>query len=249
MSVLVQAHKEVEHNVCLWNSWILQAEDICEVIAWASRVLECWGWGGCHARCFYPERLWDPLPWGQPGFPLLCSVASERVPSNIGWSYSFKIVYLFLFYFLTLFKTFLKSEYNCFTILCWFLLYSKVNQLYIHIYLLFFEFPSDLGPHRAHRALSGESAMLYSRFSLVIYFMCVYLVASVTSDCDPMVCGPPGSSVHGILKARILEWIAMPSSRGFSQPMDWTWVLCLLHWQKVSLPLAPPGKSYLSYTL
>ena len=35
---------------------------------------------------------------------------------------------------------------------------------------------------------------------------------------DPMVCSLPGSSVHGILQARILEWVAMPSSRGSSQP-------------------------------
>ena len=35
---------------------------------------------------------------------------------------------------------------------------------------------------------------------------------------------PPGSSVHGILQARILEWVAMPSSRGSSQPGDWTWI-------------------------
>ena len=32
--------------------------------------------------------------------------------------------------------------------------------------------------------------------------------------CDPMYCSPPGSSVHGILQARILEWVAIPSSRG-----------------------------------
>ena len=38
--------------------------------------------------------------------------------------------------------------------------------------------------------------------------------------CDPRDCSPPGSSVHGILQARILEWIAMPSSRGSSQPRD-----------------------------
>ena len=31
--------------------------------------------------------------------------------------------------------------------------------------------------------------------------------------CDPMDCNPPGSSVHGILQAGILEWVAMPSSR------------------------------------
>ena len=37
---------------------------------------------------------------------------------------------------------------------------------------------------------------------------------------DPMVCSPPGSSVHGILQARILEWVATPSSRGPSPPRD-----------------------------
>ena len=39
---------------------------------------------------------------------------------------------------------------------------------------------------------------------------------------DPMDCSPPGSSVHGILQARILEWVAMPSSRGSSLPRDQT---------------------------
>ena len=39
-----------------------------------------------------------------------------------------------------------------------------------------------------------------------------------------MDCSPPGSSVHGILQARILEWVAMSSSRGFSQPRDRTQV-------------------------
>ena len=42
--------------------------------------------------------------------------------------------------------------------------------------------------------------------------------------CDPMNCRPPGSSVHGILQARILKWLAISFSRGFSQPRDWTWV-------------------------
>ena len=40
--------------------------------------------------------------------------------------------------------------------------------------------------------------------------------------CDPMDCSPPGSSVHGVLQARILEWIIMPSSREGSQPRDRT---------------------------
>ena len=41
---------------------------------------------------------------------------------------------------------------------------------------------------------------------------------------DPMNCSPPGSSVHGILQARILEWVALPSSRGSPQPRDQTCV-------------------------
>ena len=39
--------------------------------------------------------------------------------------------------------------------------------------------------------------------------------------CDPMDCSPPGSSVHGILQARILEWVAIPFSRVSSQCRGW----------------------------
>ena len=57
--------------------------------------------------------------------------------------------------------------------------------------------------------------------------------------CEPMDYSPPGSSVHGILQVRILEWAAMPSSRASSQPRDWTcisYVSCigrqvLYHWR------------------
>ena len=54
---------------------------------------------------------------------------------------------------------------------------------------------------------------------------------------------PKGSSVHGILQARIQEWVAMPSFRGSSWPRYRNPHLsCLLHWQAGSLPLVPPGK-------
>ena len=45
--------------------------------------------------------------------------------------------------------------------------------------------------------------------------------------CDPVDCSPPGSSIHGILQARILEWIAFSFSKGSSQPGDWTLVSCI----------------------
>ena len=45
--------------------------------------------------------------------------------------------------------------------------------------------------------------------------------------CDSMDCRPPGSSVHGILQATILRWVASPFSRGSSWPRDRTWVSCI----------------------
>ena len=52
-----------------------------------------------------------------------------------------------------------------------------------------------------------------------------------------MDCSPPGASLHGILQARTLEWVVMPSSRGSSQPRGQTQVSYIyLHWQAGSLP-------------
>jgi len=75
--------------------------------------------------------------------------------------------------------------------------------------------------------------------------VCAQSLQSCLPLCDPKNCAPPGPSVHGILQARILEWVAMPSSRGSSQPRDWTYITCVsciaggffTHW-----PTNPPGK-------
>ena len=61
--------------------------------------------------------------------------------------------------------------------------------------------------------------------------------------CKPMDCSPPGSSVHGIFQARVLEWVAISFSRGSSRPRDRTWVSCL---QADALSSEPPGKPKLS---
>ena len=53
--------------------------------------------------------------------------------------------------------------------------------------------------------------------------MCVYVLSRVQL-CNPMDCSLPGCSVHGISQRRILEWIAISSSRGSSQPRDQTHV-------------------------
>ena len=49
---------------------------------------------------------------------------------------------------------------------------------------------------------------------------CAVLLQSCPTLCNPRDCSPPGSSVHGVLQARILEWVAMPSSRGSSRRRD-----------------------------
>ena len=58
--------------------------------------------------------------------------------------------------------------------------------------------------------------------------------------CDPIDSSLPGSSVHGIFQAIVLEWIAISFSRGSSQPRDWTRVSRIVD----ALPSEPPGKSF-----
>ena len=61
-----------------------------------------------------------------------------------------------------------------------------------------------------------------------------------------MDCSPPDSSVHGILQARILEWVTMPSSRGFSWPSDWTCVSYLSYIAGRVFTTEPPGKALIN---
>ena len=87
--------------------------------------------------------------------------------------------------------------------------------------------------------------------------VCAKLLQSWPTWCNPMDHSPPGCSVHGILQEKVLEWIAMPFSRGSSWPRDRTRIsyifptqgsnlhlLHLLNWQVGPLPLAPPGKPW-----
>ena len=57
--------------------------------------------------------------------------------------------------------------------------------------------------------------------------MKVLVAQSCPILCDPIDCSPPGSSVHGILQAIILDWVAIPLSRGSSQLRDRTCVSCI----------------------
>ena len=68
-------------------------------------------------------------------------------------------------------------------------------------------------------------SVLQTKCCVLSRFSCVQIL------CDPIDCSPPGSSGHGILQARLLEWVAISTPRGSSRPRDQTRVLLsLLPW-------------------
>ena len=81
--------------------------------------------------------------------------------------------------------------------------------------------------HSAHESLSrstlpGEPTVMLAKWKLCL--VCAKLLQLCLTLCNPMGHKLPGFSVYGILQAWILEWVAMPSSRGSSQPRDQTCV-------------------------
>ena len=92
--------------------------------------------------------------------------------------------------------------------------------------------------------LSNARLIFHSNY-LEFFFSRVaqLLVApSCPTLCNSMDCSPPGSSVHGILQARELEWVAIPFSTRSSQPRDHTWVSCITGrfftiWARLEIPI------------
>ena len=102
-------------------------------------------------------------------------------------------------------------------------MYSIVIQLYMYMYILSNSFPHRLLQNTEYSSLCytvGPHYLFYICMSLhSCHFTHVRLFATLWTVCSPLE-----SSVHGILQARILEWVAISSSRGFSQPRDRTHV-------------------------
>ena len=80
-------------------------------------------------------------------------------------------------------------------------------------------------------------AKSWTRLSDFTFFPLV--VQLYTTLYDPMYCSPPGFSVHGILQARMLEWVAIPFSKGSSRSRDQTRVSCIAG---RFVTTEPPGK-------
>ena len=78
--------------------------------------------------------------------------------------------------------------------------------------------------------LDSPTSRILRNKHLILNHLCVHTKSLhlCPTPCDPKGYSPPGSSVHGLLRARILEWVAMPSSRRSSWPRDPTWSLMSL---------------------
>ena len=78
----------------------------------------------------------------------------------------------------------------------------------------------------SHLLLSSSQSIHYPSF-LVTGCFCCSVTKSCLTLCDPKDCSLPCSSVHRFSQARIVEWVAISSSRGSSWPRDWTHVSCI----------------------
>ena len=81
--------------------------------------------------------------------------------------------------------------------------------------------------------------------SFSVACVCALLLYSCLTLCDPTDCSPSGSSVHGILQARTLEWAAISFSKGSSWPRDWTQIANIAG---RFFTAEPPGKTPFSVT-
>ena len=86
----------------------------------------------------------------------------------------------------------------------------------------------------------GKPAPLFIRSHSECTCMCAKSPQSCSTLRDTMDCSPPDSSVHGILQARILKWVPMPSSRRSSQPRGRTQLSCFAG---RFFTAEPPGKT------
>ena len=134
---------------------------------------------------------------------------------------------IFHMYFMAIWiLTFVKSYVQDFTLVHFFLLNSWPFSYWLNIVPYMFW----LSP-----VFNVRYKYFYSVAWLYVKFSMHRVSRSVVSKtlCDPMDCSPPGSSVHGILQARILKWVSISSFRGSSWPRDWThlsYVSCIGRW-------------------
>ena len=96
------------------------------------------------------------------------------------------------------------------------------------LYFVVVEFSSHLGVLKNNCDWYAHGETDIPSVSLALFNLGYNLLVAQSCSilCNPMICSLPGSSIHGILQARILKWVDIPFSRGSSQPRDQTQVSC-----------------------
>ena len=152
------------------------------------------------------------------------------------------------------------SFFKAFVTTWYFIVYNTYNS-YITLYyinLLLIHFLPEYPPFRIKKEISQRQKICFLPWFITVPVRVhslwhireslpglpspavVLLAQSCPTLWDPMDCSTPGSSVHGILQARIQEWVAIPFSRGSSRPSDRTLFSAL---QADSLQSELPGKT------
>ena len=102
----------------------------------------------------------------------------------------------------------------------------------------------QMAAHQAPPSLGFSRQEHWSGFHFLLQCMKVKSESEVAQSCptlsDPMDCGPPGSSIHGIFQARVLEWVAISFSRG-------SWNPCLPHCRQTLYCLSHRGSPLSHY--
>ena len=108
---------------------------------------------------------------------------------------------------------------------------SKQHAVWSSVVMLGGTEPSQPHDHRGNDSYPYNHSGPRQPFCFYFQNMRAYSVAqSCPTLCDPMDCGPPGSSVNGISEARILEWVAISFSRGSFWPRDRTHISSIGGW-------------------
>ena len=129
---------------------------------------------------------------------------------------------------------------------------SSLSTLQLYPLCSHLQLIEGLANSRTHNQLPQDSLHWRGPWHIVgviIHTVCV-CVQRLFSPVRLCNCSRPGSSVHGILLARILEWVAMPLLQGtfLTQGLS-PHLLCPLPWQVGSLPPVPPGKAHYSHSI
>ena len=177
--------------------------------------------GSCFVLC-HVSGSQIPSPWGAPSRPGLSHVeATGHVKWNEKFNSSITLITFqglnsCMWQVLLSWAVCIQTTYHYHRTLFLLLIFFGVQLIYTIILV---------------SAIQHSASVIHRHTGCVV--CCVKSLQSCPTLCDPMDHSPPGSSIHGILQARIPEWVAMLSSRGSSQPKDQTcisYTSCIGRW-------------------